>query len=236
VDSGEFQELTRSRRSTKRSLPDEAATLVAHLQRRLEDERARVARRLHNDVAGMLAAARMDLSRITGRVADDLELRDQLARVDMLLEQVIHNARSEMQRLYPALLDHFGLSAALRHIVEERCRAAGAEYTLDLPEFSGGVSATASLATFRVIERLLGGKSVRRVALRLRESAAGYQLLAEVEGGDVHEAASSEDLQALRSWLESMGATWSEAQRGDVASVELTVPRAEPATVATPDG
>jgi len=234
VDSAEFQELTRSRKSTKRALPGDTAALVAHLQRRLEDERARIARRLHNDVAGMLAAARMDLSRVASRVADDLELRDQLARVDQVLAQVIQNARSEMQRLHPALLDHFGLAAALRHVVEERCRAAGAEYTLDLPESAGGVSAPASLATFRVIELLLEGKSLRRVALRLRAGATGCLLLVEVEGVGVRDAAASEGLQALRSWLESMGATWSEAQRGDVATVELSVPRAELAAVAAP--
>ena len=182
----------------------------------------------------MLAAARMDLSRIAVRVADDLELRDHVARVDQILEQVIQNARSEMQRLHPALLDHFGLSVALRHIVEDRCRTAGAEYTLDLPEFAGGVSAPASLATFRVIELLLEGKSLRRVALRLREGATSSQLLAEVEGVEARDAAASEDLQALRSWLESMGATWSEAHRGDVAIVELAVPRAELAAVAAP--
>jgi two-component system sensor histidine kinase UhpB len=228
--------LTRSRKSTKRALPDAAATRVAHLQRKLEDERARVARRLHNDVAGMLAAARMDLSRIAGRIAEDLELRDQVARVDQILEQVIQNARAEMQRLHPALLDHFGLSTALRHIVEERCRAAGTEYSLDLPESTGVIPAPASLATFRVIELLLEGKSLRRVALRLRESTASWQLLAEIEGVEPIDAESSEDLQALRSWLESMGATWSEAQRGDVACVELTLPRAQPAPAAAPGG
>jgi signal transduction histidine kinase len=223
--------LTRSRKDTKRSLPDDAATLVAHLQFRLEDERARVARRLHNDVAGMLAAARMDLSRIAGRVAEDFELRDQVARVDQILEQVIQNARAEMQRLHPALLDHFGLSSALRHIVEERCRAAGVEYSLDLPESIGLVSALASLATFRVIELLLAGKSLRRVALRLRENTVSLQLLAEIEGAELLDAGSNEDLQALRAWLQSMGATWSESQRGDVACFELTLPRAQPAPV-----
>lgn len=227
--------MARSRKSSKRSLPDDAATLVGHLQCKLEDERARVAQRLHNDVAGMLAAARMDLSRIAGRVADDPELRDHVARVDQILEQVIQNARSEMQRLHPALLDHFGLSAALRHVVEERCRVAGAEYTLDLPELTPGMTVPASLATLRVIEWMLEGNTVRRVTLRLREGAASSQLLAEIEGVEAREAASSEDLQALRAWLESMGATWSETLRGDVASIELTVPRAQLATVAAQD-
>lgn len=224
------QILTRFRTGTRRPLSGDTATLVAHLQGRLEDERARVARRLHGDVAGMLAAARMELSRIAGNVADDRELQGQLAQVDQILEQVIQNARSEMQRLHPALLDHFGLPAALRHTVEERCRATGAEFALDLPELTDGVSAPAALAAYRFIELMLDGKSVRRVRVRLRETAAGHQLLAEVEGAGAREAGPTADLLALRAWLESTGATWSEKQRGEVESVELTIPRESPAT------
>jgi len=226
--------VTRAKNKTKPQTPEAVAGLVAHLQRKLEAERARVARRLHGDVAGMLAAARMDLSRLASQIGEDREARDQVVRVDQILDQVIQNARSEMQRLHPALLDHFGLAAALRHTVEESCRAAGAEYTIDVPEFTDGVSAPASLATYRVIESMLDAKPLRRVSLRLRENAAGYQLQAEVECSDVEEKVSRDDLLALRAWLESMGATWSEARRGDVESVELTVPHASPAAVATP--
>jgi signal transduction histidine kinase len=234
MDSREFSTLTRARRTNKSTTLEPAATMVAHLQRKLEAERSRVARRLHGDVAGMLAAARMDLSRLASRMADDRDVREQVARVDQILEQVIQNARSEMQRLHPALLDHFGLAAALRHTIEERCRAIGAEYTLDVPEFADGVSAPAALATYRVIEAMLEAKSLRRVGLRLREGAADYQLLAEVQVSDGLGDAVREDLQALRAWLESMGATWRETRRGEVESVELTVPRARQASDAAP--
>ncbi len=226
--------MTRARRNNKPSTREPAATLVTHLQRKLEAERSRVARRLHGDVVGMLAAARMDLSRLASRLVDDRDALEHVVRVDQILEQVIQNARAEMQRLHPALLDHFGLAAALRHSVEERCRAGGAEYTLDVPEFTAGISAPASLAIYRVIEAMLEGRSLRRVGLRLRESAAGYEVLAEAERGETEDAASRDDLQALRCWLESMGATWSEARRGNVESVELTVPHEHRASVATP--
>lgn len=234
MDSREFSILTSARRSKKSSTLVPAATLVAHLQRKLEAERSRVARRLHGDVAGMLAAARMDLSRLASRMAGDRDVREQVARVDQILEQVIQNARSEMQRLHPALLDHFGLAAALRHTIEERCRAIGAEYSLDVPELTDGASAPASLAAYRVIEAMLEAKSLRRVGLRLREGPADYQLLAEVVVSDGLGDAVRENLQALRAWLESMGATWREARRGEVESVELTVPRARQAADAAP--
>ena len=48
------------------------AELVRHLQVRDEAQRSAIARLLHHDVSGMLAAARMDLSRISGRAEGEL--------------------------------------------------------------------------------------------------------------------------------------------------------------------
>lgn len=213
--------LTRSRKVAKRLVPEDVAALAARLHEQLEAERARIARRLHGDVAGMLAAARMDLSRLAGRVADEPELSEQVARVDRILETVIQHAREEMQRLHPALLDHFGLPAALRHLVEDACRAAGAEYTLDLPDLVDGSIGPADLPVYRVIERLLAGQPLRRVNVRLRETADGAILTLQVESDAAQDAAARQDLLALRAWLESIGARWSQSTRGEVEELEL---------------
>jgi signal transduction histidine kinase len=183
----------------------------------------------------MLAAARMDLSRMSNLAAADGELREQVARVDQILEAVIQNARSEMERLHPALLDHFGLSAALRHLVEQACRAAGAEYTLELPEFADGeVPAPIALAAYRTVESLLEGRPLRRVSVRLREVAARLLLCLEVEcSSPPADAANSNDLRALRAWLETMGADWSQTDRGAQLDLELMLPRKETAATAT---
>lgn len=218
--------LTRSRKAPQRLAPGEAATLAAHVQAQLEHERARMARRLHGDVAGMLAAARMDLSLMVNRAGTDADWHEQVMRVDQILEAVIQNARSEMQRLHPALLDHFGLSAALRHLVEETARAAGAEYALELPEFpSTGVLGPAGLAAYRIVERLLEGRAVTRVSVRLREKNGALLLVTDLEGAASLPLAARNDLLALRAWLESLGGAWTEAHRGAVFNLELTLPR-----------
>ena len=49
-------------------------------ERWLEAERTRLSRMLHHDVAGMLAAARMDLSRLISHAPADSDLPDQLRR------------------------------------------------------------------------------------------------------------------------------------------------------------
>jgi signal transduction histidine kinase len=210
--------------------------LAAHVQGQFEAEKARIARRLHGDVAGMLAAARMDLSRLAGAHADDAGLREQVARVDQILEAVIQNARSEMQRLHPALLDHFGLSAALRHLVEQACRAGGAEYTLELPDFADArVSAPMALAAYRAIEALLEAGSLSRVTVTLRENASQVLLHVDVDRTSPPPSESNNDLLALRAWLEALGASWSESDRGNLTSLDLALPpQAATAPTATP--
>ena len=128
----------REARTPSAAIGTEGVALVAHLQQRREEERSRLSRMLHHDVSGMLAAARMDLSRVSARVTDD-EIQEQLRRIDHLLEQVIRDARREMQRLHPALLDHFGLPLAIRHLVEETCRARDVRYAVTLDEALEGV-------------------------------------------------------------------------------------------------
>lgn len=216
--------MARSRKVAKRLVPEDVAMLVAHVHDQLESERGRMARRLHGDVAGMLAAARMDLSRLAGRL-DDPDLREQVGRVDQILEAVIQNARMEMQRLHPALLDHFGLAAALRHLVEESCRAAGAEYTLDLPDSADGAAKPVELAAYRVVETLLAERTLRRVAVRLRDAEGGVGLTVQVEGGGSHSAAARRNLTSLRAWIESMGAAWRESTRGEIEAVNLDFER-----------
>jgi signal transduction histidine kinase len=173
----------------------------------------------------MLAAARMDLSRLAGAHADDAALREQVTRVDQILEAVIQNARSEMQRLHPALLDHFGLSAALRHLVEQACRAGGAEYTFELPDFADArVSAPMALAAYRAVEALLEAGSLTRVTVTLREGASQVQLHVDVERTSPPPAGTNNDLLALRAWLEALGAGWSESERGTSTALDLSLP------------
>ncbi|HET7202363.1 MAG TPA: histidine kinase [Steroidobacteraceae bacterium] len=208
----------------------EGAALVAHVQQRREEERSRLSRMLHHDVSGMLAAARMDLSRVSSRVTDD-DTQDQLRRIDHLLEQVIRDARREMQRLHPALLDHFGLPLAVRHLVEETCRARDVRYAVALDETLEGVDAEILIAAFRLVETLLGdGSALTEFTAKLATRRDGYVLeLTRVPAGPVAgEATRAEDIDALRTWLRSLGAAWLESGQGDRSIIELRIPRRNP--------
>ena len=208
----------------------EGAALVAHVQQRREEERSRLSRMLHHDVSGMLAAARMDLSRVSSRVTDD-DTQDQLRRIDHLLEQVIRDARREMQRLHPALLDHFGLPLAIRHLVEETCRAQDVRYAVALDETLDGVDQEILIAVFRLGESLLAdGSGLAEFTAKLAARRDGYVLeLTRVPSGPQDgEATRTDDMDALRTWLRSLGAAWLESAQGDRSIIELRIPRRNP--------
>lgn len=201
------------------------AALLARLQQRTEEERGRLARMLHHDVSGMLAAARMDLSRLMARLPGDGDLAEQLRHVDQLLAQVIGDARAEMQRLHPALIDHFGLPVALRHLIDETCRTRGCVFTLEIIDESEGLDPPLPMAAYRVVEAILAGERLQEFTATFGPRRDGYALELAVVPAPETGAAGMDDLHALRAWLEQLGATWKESRRDQRWLVELKLPR-----------
>lgn len=222
--------MTVPRRKSRASTPADACGLIAHLQQRCEAERARLSGMLHHDVSGMLAAARMDLFRLIGRAGADGDLPDQLRRVDQLLEQVIGDARGEMQRLHPALLDHFGLPAALRHLIEERCRSSGRRYSVEFVDESDGLEPPLPIAVYRTVESLLVDGGLQELTATFGPRRDGYLLeLTLLRVPENPDPVQTDDLRALRAWLEALGATWKESRHDRAWLVELKLPRRAPA-------
>jgi signal transduction histidine kinase len=181
----------------------------------------------------------MDLSRLIHKASADGELADQLRRVDQLVEQVIRDARHEMQRLHPALIDHFGLPMALRHLIEERCRAGGIQYTMEFAESVEGLESPVPIAVFRLVETLLGNAGeIREIEATLSSRREHYLLdLTWVSATPAAAAAGDDgrelDLLTLRTWLESLGVGWAQSRREQGSTIELRLPRKAPPALAT---
>lgn len=226
-----------NRVTTATELTDPPA-LVAYLQVRREAERTRLSRMLHHDVAGMLAAARMDLSRLISHAPADSDLPDQLRRVDQLLEQVIRDARLEMQRLHPALIDHFGLPMALRHLIEDTCRGAGVQYTMEFAETVEGLEPPIPIAVFRLVEALLRrAGTLKEFEARLTSRRDNYLLElvcipspSPAAAGDADGNEDEIEVLALRNWLQSLGVSWQQSWHEGATTIEMRVPR----TIAIP--
>jgi len=80
-----------------------------------EDERARIARELHDELGQALTGLSIGLRGLQTATADPDTLRRQLKQLEEITVDTLGNMRHLVSELRPALLDDMGLSAALRH-------------------------------------------------------------------------------------------------------------------------
>ncbi|MEY2689394.1 MAG: hypothetical protein RL375_3593, partial [Pseudomonadota bacterium] len=88
--------------------------LTHHLQTAREDERARLARDLHDELGALLTSAKFDAARLRARLgAGAPEALERLAHLTQTLDSVIALKRRITEDLRPSSLDHLGLVVTL---------------------------------------------------------------------------------------------------------------------------
>ncbi|MGI9247131.1 MAG: sensor histidine kinase [Steroidobacteraceae bacterium] len=148
----------------KEELEVEAAARTAelndvygHLQTVQEQERSRLARGLHDELGGLLLAARMDATWVK-RHARDAEPQALAARIDRILDvldQGIDLKRRVIEELRPTLLDNMGLLAALRWQVDELCRRSTLACACHFPPTEPELAPATAIALFRIVQEAL---------------------------------------------------------------------------------
>lgn len=135
----------------------ELSALSSHLQQLSEKEKAGLARELHDELGGLLIAAKMDISwlqkRWPGFVDPDIHTR--WTRVLKLLDDGVNFKRRIVESLRPTLLDNMGLLPAVRWITQETCSRAGLHYTEIYPDPEPLLADDAAIMVFRLVQESL---------------------------------------------------------------------------------
>ncbi len=129
----------------------ELASLSAFLQTHYEQEKARLARQLHDELGGILTPAKMDLSWLESRLGGDAQYRERMARLAALIDQGIDLKRRVIEELHPSLLDHLGLAAAVQWYVDEVCGAAKMESRVTVSKLER-LSPDLEIALYRIVQ------------------------------------------------------------------------------------
>jgi len=152
----DITERVRAQEELRRS-QEQLRELAQHINQTRESERARLAREVHDVLGGMLTSAKFDLARIVRRTAGpgQEELHAIASDLLALMQETIDTARSISDEMRPATLDLLGLGVALANTLERFGARHGIEVRVTGGEAAGGLSATASVQIFRIVQEAL---------------------------------------------------------------------------------
>jgi signal transduction histidine kinase len=146
------QELARQVEERTREL----TALSTHLQGVSELEKSALSRELHDELGGLLVAARMDLSWLQHRLpTSDPSIEQRFKRIHESLSAGVDLKRRVVEELRPTLLDNMGLFAAVRWQFKESCRRTGLRCTESIPEAELRFTPDAAIGVFRVAQEAL---------------------------------------------------------------------------------
>ncbi|MEH3086264.1 MAG: histidine kinase [Xylophilus ampelinus] len=149
------------------------AELTEHLQSTIEQERAAIAREIHDDIGGALTAVRFDLAWI-GRHADaaDAAMQQHLQSATGMLAHALGASQRIMMNLRPPILDQ-GLVAALSWMGENFARRTGIALDFRPPRERMALAPAVELVAYRTAQEALTNISkhagARHVAIELSD-------------------------------------------------------------------
>jgi signal transduction histidine kinase len=170
--------------------------LSTHLQVVREEERTRIARKIHDDMGQSLTALKIDLSWLNKRLADDQDrIREKLTSMVSLINETIETLHDLSEDLRPGILDDFGLSAAIEWQAEEFQKRTGMECMTNLPPKAFDLSKEKSTNLFRIVQESLTNvirhANATKVQINLHEKNGILLLEVSDNGKGITEAAIS---------------------------------------------
>jgi signal transduction histidine kinase len=150
----------------------EIKALSARLIGAQEQERARIARELHDDFSQQIAALSIGMSNLKRQIPSDLtEAREQSERIQQKLVQVSESIRRLSHELHPAILEYSGLAAALRGYCSEFALLTRIHVSCQTHGSFEGVPSAVAVCVYRITQEAL-----QNVAKHARVDEASVEL------------------------------------------------------------
>jgi PAS domain S-box-containing protein len=163
----------------------ELADLSRQLIRAHEDERAMLARELHDDVTQRLAILAIDVGRAEVAASDEAHA-EKMRAVREGLARLSEDVHALAYQLHPSVLDELGLVEALRTTCERFEAKGSVALSLDADPVPAGLGRDAALCVFRVAQEALNNVArharARAASVTLRSAGDGLLLTVRDDG------------------------------------------------------
>ncbi len=134
----------------------ELEKLTTHLEAVREDEQKRIARELHDEMGGVLAALNIKVSLLAAHPPTEMaDIMAEVGGLENLVAAGIQAMRRTVTALRPTLLDEVGLKLAIESYVQEFETNTKIECDLRLPKEELALTENQSTAIFRIIQESL---------------------------------------------------------------------------------
>ncbi|MGA2368615.1 MAG: PAS domain-containing protein [Dehalococcoidia bacterium] len=135
---------------------EEMRALAGSLQMAMEEERKRVGRMIHDDLAQTLTALQIELSGLTHKLpVDHKRLSAQAAAMNRLITLMDERVKHITTELRPPLLDDLGLSAAVKLSLKEFSKRTGIRHEVHCDPEDFPLDTDIAIALFRVLQESL---------------------------------------------------------------------------------
>ena len=153
-----------------------------------EDERRRIAREIHDDLTQRLAALTLDLHRL--RLSHETERKDSMSVPLQTMATAAEELTSDLQklahRLHPAILEHVGLEAAARELVEDFAAKAGLETEIMVKDLPKDIPLERATCLYRILQESFRNvqkhAKAQNVLVRIVQTARGIGLCVHDDG------------------------------------------------------
>ena len=154
--------------------------LTQHLQTAREDERAHLARELHDELGGLLTAIKLDLARLRNKLTDRDDLKERLDHLNRSLNEGIAFKRRIIEDLRPSALANLGLTVSLQALCNDMAERLDVPVEARLTEVR--LSPQADLAIYRFVQEALTniGKHAEAASVTVTLGPSGDRAVVEV--------------------------------------------------------
>jgi len=134
----------------------EIHSLSARLMNAQEEERARVARELHDDLSQQIAALSIAMGNLKRHAPhQEADVPEQSGRFQQKLVQLAETVRRISHQLHPAVLEHAGLVSALRAYCDEFGELTGIQVALRAEGSFDHLPPLVALGLYRIVQEAL---------------------------------------------------------------------------------
>lgn len=180
--TAELERLNRELQAREESVHD----LLGKVITAQEDERRRVARELHDETTGSLAALTMRVQSAMA-AAPPGELRTKMEEANALAVQTLDEVHRLIAALRPSVLDDLGLKSAIQWYADRHLERKGIAVRCEFTGLEGRLPPQVETVVFRVVQEAMTNisKHAKAESVLVQASTEGGQLKVEVEDDGV---------------------------------------------------